>query len=165
MKQHGIYILINHSPQPPIKRRISPLQAKVPTTVNIIAYIHQCLQNYAYIQKCYSICTVTVALQTNILLISHFASFFSLSSPSTKPTQTSSLPHHLLLPLIHTNTPTHTDTPTNPASQNQHRPTIHTDPALQNQPKIKHTYTRTHQQRQREHFCELVAVSWCLEVD
>ena len=35
----------------------------------------------------------------------------------------------------------------------------------QNRPKIKHTHTRAHQQRQREHCCKLVAVGWCLEVD
>ena len=49
--------------------------------------------------------TVTVVVYSIILLISYFA-HFSLSSPSAKPSQTSSLPHHLLLPLIHTNTPT-----------------------------------------------------------
>ena len=95
--------------------------------------------------------TVTVALHTNILLISHFAPFFSLSSPSRKPTQ-ASLPHHLLLPLMHTNTPTHTDTTTDPAAQNQHRPTIHIDLALPNQqifnhkikPTTKSTKNQTH---------------------
>ena len=54
--------------------------------------------------------TVTVAVYYIILLISYFA-HFSLSSPFAKPTQTSSLPHHLLPP-IHTNTLTQT---------NQHR--------------------------------------------
>ena len=41
--------------------------------------------------------TVTVALPYIILIISNFAPFFSLSSPSTKQR-----PHYLLLPLIHT---------------------------------------------------------------
>ena len=52
---------------------------------------------------------VTVAVYPIILLISHFTPFFSLSSLSAKPTHTYSLPHHLLLPLIHTNTPTQTN--------------------------------------------------------
>ena len=118
------------------------------------------------------ICTVTVALHTNILLISHFAIFFfSFSSPSAKakakPTQPLLSLITFFFPLIHTNTPTYTNTSTDPASQNQHRPTIHADLAPQNQlkinqkikhttkstihtpqnqPKIKHTYTRTYQQ-------------------
>ena len=54
---------------------------------------------------------VTVTLYHNILLISQFRSFFSLFS-ICKTTQTFALPHHLLLPLIHINTPTQT---------NQHR--------------------------------------------
>ena len=33
------------------------------------------------------------------------------------------------------------DTPTDLSLQNQHRPTIHTDLALQNQPKINHGHT------------------------
>ena len=85
---------------------------------------HQYLQNCAYIQNAtiiVHICTVTVALHINILLISHFAPFFSLSSPSTKSTCTSSLPHHLLLPLIHTNTPTQT---------NQHRNAQNLEPII-----------------------------------
>ena len=41
--------------------------------------------------------TVTIALPYIILIISNFAPFFSLSSPSTKQR-----PHYLLLPLIHT---------------------------------------------------------------
>ena len=35
----------------------------------------------------------------------------------------------------------------------------------QNQPKITHTHTQTHEQRQIEHCCELVVVGWCLEVN
>ena len=120
------------------------------------------------------ICTVTVALHTNILLISHFALFFSFSSPSAKakakPTQPLLSLITFFFPLIHTNTPTHTNTSTDPSSQNQHRPTIHTDLAPQNQLKINHKInqksnipTHGHTNKDREHFCELVAVGWCLE--
>ena len=65
--------------------------------------------------------TVIVAVYPIILLISHFAPFFSLSSPSVKPTHTSSLPHYFLLPLIHTNTPTQT---------NQHKNTQNPEPTI-----------------------------------
>ena len=57
------------------------------------------------------ICTITVALHTNILLISHFAHFF-FSLFSICKINASSLPHHLLLPLIHTL----------PQTQNQNQP-------------------------------------------
>ena len=115
---------------------------------------------------------VTVAVYPIILLISHFTPFFSLSSLSAKPTHTYSLLHHLLLPLIHTNTPTQTNNhrdaqnpPSLTVSQNlqehhhqtqippstPHRPTITTQPPppspvkiteTQNQPKIYRKLTQ-----------------------
>jgi len=79
--------------------------------------------------------TVTIAMYPIILLISHFAPFFSLSSPSAKPTHTSSLPHYFLLPLIHTNTPTQTNQHKNAQNQNPPSLTVSGEPARAPTPK------------------------------
>ena len=116
------------------------------------------------------ICIVTVALHTNILLISHFAPFFSLfsiyktNSSIFSPSSSSSSSHTHK----HTHTRGHTKRPSIAKSTQTHHPhrpntTKSTTNTPQNQPKIKHIHTGTNQQRQRELFCELVAVGWCLE--
>ena len=75
----------------------------------------------------YTFTTVIMHIYTVTIIVSYyfinfsFHSLFSHSSPSAKPTHTSSLPHHLLLPLIHTNTPTQT---------NQHRDTQNPKPTI-----------------------------------
>ena len=70
-------------------------------TVHIL-YLHICYSNRAYIHGYYS-CVSYYFINFS------FHSLFSLSSPFAKTTQISSLPHHLLLPLIHTNTTTQTN--------------------------------------------------------
>ena len=73
-------------------------------TVHIL-YLHICYSNRAYIHGYYS-CVSYYFINFS------FRSLFSLSSPFAKTTQTFSLPHHLLLPLIHTNKPTQRHTKT-----------------------------------------------------
>ena len=72
---------------------------------------------------------VTVAHLYIILIISNFAPFFSLSSPSTQPTP---------LPLIHTLPQTKSKINHKINNKTTHR-----------HHKTKHTHTRTHQWRQR----------------
>ena len=85
--------------------------------------------------------TVTVALPYIILIISNFAPFFSLSSPSTKPTPS--------LSASYSDTHTPTDKIKNKPQKSKINHKIN-NKINHRHHKTKHTHTRTHQRRQRE---------------
>ena len=87
---------------------------------------------YTFATVTVHIYTVIVAVYPIILLISHFAPFFSLSSSCKTNSVSDFSSAHLLFPQTHTNTPTH-----------KH---IHIDKSIQ---RYTNTPTRTNQQRDR----------------
>ena len=85
--------------------------------------------------------TITIALPYIILIISNFAPFFSLSSPSTKPTPS--------LSASSSDTHTPTDKIKNKPQKSKINHKIN-NKINHRHHKTKHTHTRTHQRRQRE---------------
>ena len=96
------------------------------------------------------ICTVIVTFYILFLIIFLSPHILSLSlTLSLQPIISMTDQHNLALPTTTTTTTTLQYITIQP----------------QNQPKIKHIHTQTHEQRQIEHCCELVVVGWCLEVN
>ena len=126
-------------------RAIASVTAKYQKMVNFTHFNkkkhpHQCLQNCAYIQKCYSnhaymhdYCSFAYQYFINFTFRSFFFSLFSICKINA-----SSLPHHLLLPLIHTL----------PQTQNQKSTTDTTK---------SNTLTHRHTNRDKESGSALVA--------
>ena len=85
------------------------------THISECKIVHKCTRAIVNVQ----ICTVTIALAFNILIISNSLLFFSLSFPSAKPTH--SLPHHVLSS-SDTHTPTNTKSTTKIKNQPQNQP-------------------------------------------